>query len=154
MGRISSGNLMNYITFIKNLEVSVFEQQRVLDSLQNGIVTSYSKKDFKEKEKHISLLAGLFGWCIFCSISIAVVSAIIAFFCNYKFGSIITSLFIEDELFDPIGKAMKKGFFIGLAIGVPLAVITWMMDISDVKKKNQEISQYNAEADRDNHHMH
>lgn len=44
MGNVNSGNLMKYITFVKNLEVSLYEQQKVLDSLNNGIVTTYSKK--------------------------------------------------------------------------------------------------------------
>lgn len=150
MGRISSGNLMNYITFVKNLEVSIYEQQRVLASLNKGIVTRYSGKEFKQKYGHTSLFAQLFYWCIICSISTAVISAIIAFLGNYTFGSIITSLFIRDKLFGPIWKAIKVGFFIGVAIGILLAVIIWMKEVIDVRNTNKEINRYNSEVDSEN----
>lgn len=150
MGNVNSGNLMKYITFVKNLEVSLYEQQKVLDSLNNGIVTTYSKKKLKKKTIHEPLLIMLFCGCWFCSFVSAFIAAIIAFFRNYRFGIIITSLFINDELFGPIWEAIKTGFFIGLPIGIPLGFIVWLSDYKRAGKENKEVDRYNAEADRDN----
>lgn len=150
MEKISGGKLMSYISFVKNLEVSIYEQQKVLASLNNGIVTTYSTKEFRKKYDHKSFLGQLFNCCMVCSMLAASISALIAFFHNYTLGSIILSLFGEDELFGPIWKAIKAGFFIGIAIGILLAVIIWMKDVIEVRNENKEIKQYNAEVDKEN----
>lgn len=150
MGRTNNGNLMNYITFVKNLEVSIYEQQRVLASLNKGIVTKYSGKEFKQKD-NVSQSLGkrlLFWGGVIGPFSAILCSLLLAFFCNL--GHILILLF-DGKLFSIAWKATKYGFFIGLVIGMALALINWMKEVISVRNTNKETDQYNTQVDRDNH---
>lgn len=148
MGRISSGNLMSYITFVKNLEVSIYEQQRVLASLNNGIVTTYSGKEFKRKDYvNQSLWERLLFWCFIGPFSAILCSLLMVFIWNL--GDILL-LLVSGELFSIAWKAIKFGFFIGIAIGIILAVIMWMKEAIAVTNTNKEINRYNSEVDSEN----
>lgn len=148
MGRIGSENLMDYITFVKNLEVSIYEQQRVLTSLNNGIVTRYWGRETREKV-HInrSIWERLPYWCFIDSFTVISILLLIAFFWNL--GDILI-LLIDGELFSIAWKAIKFGLFIGVAIAIIFAVITWVKETIHVRNTNKEINQYNIEVDREN----
>ena len=60
MSQVSTRNLGKYLKLVKNLEVSVYEQQMVLSSLNRQIVNTYSQKEFAQKKHMIHLWDGCF----------------------------------------------------------------------------------------------
>lgn len=125
MGRTSNRNLMDYITFVKNLEVSVYEQQSVLSNLNNGIITTYCGEQYAERKGHLDS-----GMCLLAGNFFGVLG-----------GILLALLFFHTFL----------AFAAGIVIGNIFAVIIWLVDALDVKKENKKIDQFNREVDKKNY---
>jgi len=157
VSQVSTRNLGKYLKLVKNLEVSVYEQQMVLSSLNRQIVNTYSQKEFAQKKAHDSFVGWLFLCCFWSVTVLVVVGAVIAFCLDYHAGDVIGAIIglffpnSEDTLFASVWKGIKIGFFVGIAIGVSVAIIFWIRDVRDVKRANKKVEQYNAEVERENY---
>lgn len=144
MGTLEQGDLKKYIEYIKDMEGHLFEQNRAMRSLKQQLVnvndssyyTPYVEKIVKEDDNQkigiVVFFSGVISFAVMGMILGPIIWAVIRFIIYTFSGNLLSQAFAYfwDGVF---GGALKQGFFGGIAIGVVIGIVAFVLGVvSDV----------------------